>query len=85
MNWSSGVPELVIAVIVGEIDGLIRRIGRCRRRRSARRIRSGRSAQAGGRIVGYLKNWNLYSQTDRFPFLLHYTDSWIDRANSKRL
>lgn len=56
MNWSSGVPELVIAVIVGEIDGLIRRIGRCRRRRSARRIRSGRCAQAGGRIVGYLKN-----------------------------
>lgn len=56
MNWSSGVPELVIAVIVGEIDGLIRRIGRCRRRRSARCIRSGRCAQAGGRIVGYLKN-----------------------------
>jgi len=66
VDWFSGVPELVIAVIVGaagvgEIDGrtadgLIRRIRRCRRRRNAR------SAQAGGRIVGYLENRNLYSQ-----------------------
>jgi len=69
VDWFSGVPELIIAVIVGaagvgEIDGrtadgLIRRIRRCRRRRNAR---SARSAQAGGRIVGYLENRNLYSQ-----------------------